>query len=240
MKDLGELQHMAIIMDGNGRWATLRNLPRALGHRAGAEAVRRCIKAAFHHGIPWLTLYAFSSENWKRSEEEVIALTGLLQYYVRHELANLHKEGVKIHIIGDISRFGVSLQHELLTAQKLTQHNQNLNLVLALSYGGRDELVQATRNIGKEIEAGLIKSEDISESLFRRYLFTASMPDPDLIVRTSGECRLSNFLLWQSAYAEFVFLDVLWPDFNEHNFEQALKIFSRRERRFGRRPEVRA
>lgn len=236
MNPTNHLRHVAVIMDGNGRWAQKRGLPRSVGHKAGAEAARKCVKAAITHDIPWLTLYVFSSENWKRSTEEVSALTGLLRYYIRHELAALHKENVRIFLIGDLSRFNSDLQKELYRAVALTENNTGLNLVLALSYGARAELVVAAAKMAKDVQEGRLLSQNINEEIFASYLATAHIPDPDMVIRTSGEYRLSNFLLWQSAYAELIFMDVFWPDFSEEHFQHAMKIFGQRERRFGNRP----
>ena len=228
--------HVAIIMDGNGRWAASRGLPRAAGHRAGVEAVRRTLEAAVKHGVSWLTLYAFSSENWRRPSDEVSALTGLLRRFVRSELAELARNGVRLYVIGDRSRFDADIQTALAQAEQATASNTKLNLVIALSYGARAEIVAAAQLAAKLAVAGKLDPDRLDETYFANLLATAAMPDPDLILRTSGEQRLSNFLLWQSAYAEFVFTDVLWPDFGEAEFAQALAEFSRRERRFGARP----
>ena len=227
------LKHVAIIMDGNGRWARSRGLPRAAGHRAGAQAVRRTIEAAIGCGVEWLTIYAFSSENWRRSPEEVLDLTGLLRRYLRQELAEMAREGVRLRVLGNPQRFDGDLQAELSRAEQSTRGNSRLNLNIALSYGARDEIVTAARVMARAIEAGELTAGEVDEARFGQMLFTADMPDPDMVIRTSGEKRLSNFLLWQSAYAELVFLDVLWPDFCRADFEFALAEFHRRERRFG-------
>jgi undecaprenyl diphosphate synthase len=226
-------QHVAIIMDGNGRWARARGLPRAAGHRAGAQAVRRTIEAAIGCGVAWLTLYAFSSENWRRPAEEVLDLTGLLRHYLRQELAELAREGVRLRVIGNRERFDGDLQAELARAETTTRGNSRLNLNVALSYGSRDEIVTAARAAAAAAIAGRLDPATLDEAGFERFMFTAGMPDPDLVIRTSGERRLSNFLMWQSAYSELVFLDVLWPDFGRADFEFALAEFARRERRFG-------
>ncbi len=228
--------HVAIIMDGNGRWARARGLPRVAGHRAGAEAVRRVIKAAIHHGVRWLTLYAFSAENWRRSPAEVLDLTGLLRHYLKSEIAALAGEGVRLAVIGEPGRFAPDIQAELAAAESLTEGNQRLHLTIALSYGARAEIVAAARDAAAAIAAGRLDPQALDEARFSRFLATAAMPDPDLIVRTSGEQRLSNFLLWQAAYSELVFLDVLWPDFAAADFAAALAEYTRRERRFGARP----
>ena len=229
-------RHVAIIMDGNGRWARARHLPRIAGHRAGAQAVRRVIEAAIKSGVKWLTLYAFSSENWRRPADEVGDLTGLLRHYLRHEVAELHRQGVRLRFIGDRERFDADIGSDLIAAERLTQDNARLNLVIALSYGARAEIVAAARRAITAAQQGELDPEELDEVLFGSYLATAAMPDPDLLIRTSGEHRLSNFLLWQCAYTEFVFQDVLWPDFGPDEFAAALAEFAKRERRFGARP----
>ena len=229
-------RHVAIIMDGNGRWARARGLPRIAGHRAGAQAVRRTIEAAMRQGVAWLTLYAFSSENWRRPQAEVTDLTGLLRHYLRNEIAELAREGVRLRVIGDRERFDADIREELAAAERLTAGNRRLNLTVALSYGGRAEIVAAAQACAAAALAGRLDPDGLDENTFGRFLFTADVPDPDLVVRTSGERRLSNFLLWQSAYAELVFLDVYWPDFGPEHFSEALAEFARRERRFGARP----
>ena len=225
--------HVAIIMDGNGRWARARGLPRVAGHRAGAKAVRLTIEAAIACGVQWLTLYAFSSENWRRPAQEVLELTGLLRHYLRQEIAELAREGVRVRVIGNRARFDADLQDELARAENTTRHNTRLNLNIALSYGAREELLMAARAAAAAAEAGTLRANELDEDRLESFMYTAGMPDPDVLIRTSGEQRLSNFLLWQSAYAELVFLDVLWPDFCRADFEFALAEFSRRERRFG-------
>jgi undecaprenyl diphosphate synthase len=228
--------HVAIIMDGNGRWASSRGLPRVAGHRAGAQAVRRTIEAARRRGVAWLTLYAFSSENWRRPPGEVHDLTGLLRHYLRNEVAELVEGGVRLRIIGDRTRFSEDLQAEMSAAEGRTAQGEDLNLVIALSYGARDEIVAAARAAASAAVAGALDPSSLDEDRFAGLLSTTGMPDPDLIVRTSGERRLSNFLLWQAAYAELIFLDVLWPDFAEADFVAALAEYARRDRRFGARP----
>ena len=227
--------HVAIIMDGNRRWAEARGMPVAMGHKAGAEAVRRTIEAAGKAGIRWVTLFAFSSENWARPPEEVTALTGLLRYYLRSEVATLVKEGARLRVIGEHDRFGPDLSAAIRRAEDATAGGERLNITVALSYGGRAEIVAAARAVAKAAKAGTLDPDTLDEGGFARFLLTADMPDPDLILRTSGEQRLSNFLLWQSAYAEFVFLNVLWPDFDAPHLDQALAEFRRRERRYGAR-----
>lgn len=229
-------RHIALIMDGNGRWAKRRKYSIAQGHKEGGEAVQRCVAAAIEHGIPYLTLYVFSSENWKRSEEEIGHLIALLRFYMRHKLDELHQMGVRLRIIGEPEHFGKTLSDELILAEKKTEHNKQLTLLLALSYGGRAEILEATKQLVGQVLSGDLTQEEITESAFNRVLRTHDVPDPDIIVRTSGERRLSNFLLWQSAYAELCFLDVLWPDFTQEDFATILKEYAGRQRRFGARP----
>ena len=229
----GDPVHVGLIMDGNRRWARNRALPRALGHKAGVEAVRRAVQACADAGIGWLTLFAFSSENWQRSADEVRDLTGLLRLYLRHEVNTLAKNGVRLRVIGERERFGRETMAAIAEAEAATAHNTRLNLTDALSYGARAEIAAATRAIAAEVAAGTLDPAAIDEAAITARLSTAGMPDPDLIIRTSGEQRLSNFLLWQAAYAEFVFLDVLWPDFEAAHLDQALTEYRRRARRFG-------
>jgi len=229
-------KHVAIIMDGNGRWARARHLPRIAGHRAGAAAVRRVIEAAIGAGVEWLTLYAFSSENWRRPADEVGDLTGLLRHYLRHEVDELHRQGVRLRFIGDRDRFDADIGSDLVAAEHLTMDNTRLDLVIALSYGSRAEIVAAARRAIAAVHKGEIEPGMLDEKMFGSFLATAAMPDPDLLIRTSGEHRLSNFLLWQCAYTEFVFQDVLWPDYGPDEFAAALAEFAKRERRFGARP----
>jgi undecaprenyl diphosphate synthase len=223
-------------MDGNGRWAASRRLPRIAGHREGARAVRRTIEAAIQTGVAWLTIYAFSSENWRRPAGEVLDLTGLLRLYLKNELAELKDNGVRLRIIGDRSRFDPDIQRDLAAAEAETSANSRLNLTVALSYGARDEIVGAARKLAEAVRDGRLDPVLIDEVRFSSALATTGIPDPDLVIRTSGEQRLSNFLLWQAAYAELVFLDVLWPDFAAEHFGVALAEYARRERRFGARP----
>jgi undecaprenyl diphosphate synthase len=225
--------HVAIIMDGNGRWAKARGLPRIAGHRRGADAVRRAVTAAGELGIRYLTLFGFSSENWKRPTGEVEDLMGLLRHYLRGEIAELHRNGVRLRVIGDRSRLAPDIVTLIANAEALTVRNGQLQLVIALSYGGRDEIAGAARRIAAEVRAGRLAPEAIDEDVFARYLLTNDIPDPDLVIRTSGEQRLSNFLLWQSAYAELVFLDTYWPDFAKSDLEKALCDYHGRERRYG-------
>ncbi|GAN54269.1 undecaprenyl pyrophosphate synthetase [Tanticharoenia sakaeratensis NBRC 103193] len=227
--------HVALIMDGNGRWARARGLPPIAGHRAGAEAVRHSVTAAIEHGVQYLTLYAFSSENWRRPPREVGDLTSLLRFYLRHKLQELHEQGVRLRAIGELERFEPALREELERAEALTARNTRLTLTLALSYGGRAEIARAAMRLAELVRDGLLAPEQIDEERLAGQLSTDDIPDPDLVVRTSGECRLSNFLLWQSAYAELMFVDTLWPDFDAAAFGRVLADYARRERRFGGR-----
>lgn len=229
-------KHVAIIMDGNGRWAASRHLPRAAGHREGGKAVRRAIEAAIRQGVDWLTLYAFSSENWARPVAEVTDLTGLLRQYVRSELQELAANGICLRVIGERQRFPADIQADLARAEAITANNDRLNLTVALSYGARAEIAAAARRLAEAAKTGEIDPATVDEAAVSRCLATVGMPDPDLVIRTSGEQRLSNFLLWQAAYAELVFLDVLWPDFGPEHFAAALAEYVRRDRRFGLRP----
>ena len=231
----GVPRHVGIIMDGNGRWAAARGLPRALGHKAGAEAARRAVEAASKAGVGFLTLFAFSSENWRRPAEEVRDLTALMRHYLNHEVARLAKEGVRLRIIGERERFGPETVRLIERAEATTAGGTGLNLNVALSYGGRAEIAAAAREIARRAAAGTLDPETVDEAMFGGFLGTAGMPDPDLIIRTSGEQRISNFLLWQAAYAEFVFQDVLWPDWGGEHLAQAISEFARRERRYGSR-----
>lgn len=226
-------RHVAIIMDGNGRWARGRGRPRTMGHRAGVDAVRRTIEASVALGIEYLTLYGFSTENWKRPESEVSDLMGLLRLFLKRELATLHKNGIKIRIIGDRSRFADDIRALLDKAEEQTSGNTRLNLTIALSYGARAEIAHAMREIARKVAAGEISADAITEDIIEQNLSTVGIPDPDLLIRTSGEQRISNFLLWQSAYTEFIFEDVLWPDFDRTHLEKAIDNFAGRERRFG-------
>ncbi len=228
-------QHVAIIMDGNGRWAAARHLPKLAGHKAGGDALKRTIEAAVQMGIDWLTIYAFSSENWRRPEDEVGGLMGLMKLYLRGEFKEMKAQGVRLRIIGDLSRFAPDLRAEIEAAVAETAHNTRLNLNVALSYGGRDEIVRAVKRIAATVKDGRFDPETLTEDLFATALDTYGIPDPDLIIRTSGEQRLSNFLLWQAAYTELVFQDVLWPDYAPEHLQQALDIYAQRERRYGRR-----
>lgn len=225
--------HVAIIMDGNGRWAKARGLPRLAGHRAGVEALRKTVRAAPDLGISYLTVYAFSSENWSRPKSEVSDLMGLLKLFIRRDLAELHQSGVRVRIIGDKAGLQPDILALLEEAETLTAANQALTLVIAFNYGGRDEIVRAARKLALAAARGEIAVEAITAERFAAALDTADIPDPELVIRTSGELRLSNFLLWQAAYAELVFLPCYWPDFSHEHFTDALRAFASRERRFG-------
>ena len=225
--------HVAVIMDGNGRWAEARNLDRAIGHSRGAEAAMRAVRSAVELGVSYLTLYGFSSENWNRPPHEIDELMRLLRRYLREEVEELDRQGVKILFIGDRSRLAGDIVGLAEAAERRTRGNSRLTLMIALSYGGRQEIAQAARELARQAAAGEIDPDTIDEAALGRELFTANIPDPDLVIRTSGEQRISNFLLWQSAYAELVFLDTLWPDFSREDFIAAVREFHRRERRFG-------
>ncbi len=222
--------HIAIIMDGNGRWAAARGLPRLAGHRAGTENLRRVIRACVEFGIQYLTIYAFSTENWGRPKEEVEGLMQIVEDVIDKELRELHKEGVRLRHIGRLEHLNPSLRNKVLGAVELTKNNTRLNLNIAFNYGGRDEIVCAIQAM---LQNG-VKAEDVTESLISQYLFTSGIPDPDLIVRTSGEMRISNFLIWQGAYSEWYVTESYWPDFDKEELRKALVEYNRRERRFGK------
>lgn len=228
--------HVGIIMDGNGRWAAARSLPRFEGHRRGVEAVRRAVRAAGELGISYLTLYAFSSENWSRPPQEVDDLMGLLKHFIRIDLADLHKQNMRVRIIGSRDNLAADLKLLLQEAEEVTRDNTGLMLVIAFNYGGRQEIAAAARQIAERAVRGEIDPASIDATMLGDHLYTADLPDPDLIIRTSGEQRLSNFLMWQAAYAELVFLSIHWPDFDRVSFEEALQQYGTRERRFGGRP----
>ena len=226
-------QHVAIIMDGNGRWAKRNALKRLTGHKKGAEAVRTVVRTSRELGIRFLTLYAFSVENWLRPKEEVRALMMLLENYLKSELQEMIDNGIRLSTIGNIDDLPVHVTEILRDAVDKTAHNSKMILTLALSYGGRDEIIDVVRNITKDCLASKIAPEEITKDLISKYFFTADMPDPDLLIRTSGEYRISNFLLWQIAYTELYFVDVLWPDFSKDCFIEAIVDYQKRERRFG-------
>ena len=226
-------RHVALIMDGNGRWAESRGLPRAEGHRRGVEAVRRSVRAALKFGVETLTIFSFSTENWRRPADEVALLMGLLRRYIRNDLADLHARGVRVRVIGERAGLTPDIVALIDEAEHLTAGNSVLTLVVAFNYGGRQEIVAAARRLVEDALRGALDPTSINDVAFAARLFTADVPDPDLIVRTSGEQRLSNFLLWQAAYSEFVFIPVHWPDFDEVHFAEALEVFRARERRYG-------
>jgi undecaprenyl diphosphate synthase len=226
-------RHVAIIMDGNGRWAKARGLPRIAGHRGGAEAARRTVAAAVEFGIPYLTLFGFSSENWGRPSTEIHDLMALLRHYLRGEIAELHRNGVRLKVIGQTARFASDIVSMIEHAEAATRENPRITLTIALSYGGRAEIVAAVRTIAEQVASGRLAPEAVDEGCIARHLFTADIPDPDLLIRTSGEQRISNFLLWQCAYSELVFTKTLWPDFSRRDLEQAIDDFCGRERRYG-------
>jgi len=233
--DLNRLpRHVAIIMDGNGRWAEKRNEPRLFGHKAGAESVRDIVEAARELGIEVLTLYAFSSENWNRPVQEVSGLMMILKKFLISELSRMQKNGIRLSCIGEMEKLPLGVRETLLDSITTTSSNTEMVLNLALSYGARDEITRAVRLLAEECTAGRVKVSDITVELVNSYLYTADMPDPDLLIRTGGEARLSNFLLWQLSYAEIYFTDVMWPDFRRDIFLKAIADFQKRERRYGR------
>ncbi len=223
-------QHVAIIMDGNGRWALQRGLPRLAGHKAGTENLRRIIRASVEFGVKYLTIYAFSTENWGRPPEEVKGLMYILEDVIDRELNELHKEGVQLRHIGRLERLAPSLQEKVLDAIEVTKNNDRLILNIAFNYGGRDEIVQAIQRMMKDG----VPPEKVTDELVSQYLYTAGVPDPDLIIRTSGELRVSNFLIWQAAYSEWYITPTYWPDFNKEEYRQALESFAHRDRRYGK------
>jgi len=226
-------RHVAIIMDGNGRWAAARGLPRAEGHRRGVEALRRTVRAAADLGIRVLTIFSFSSENWSRPPAEVRDLLGLLRRFIRHDLADLHRSHVRVRVIGERGDLDPEIRKLLEEAEELTRGNDQLTLVVAFNYGARQEIARAAQRISVEVAAGRLTTEAVTADVLGRFLDTADLPDPDLIIRTSGEQRLSNFLLWQAAYSELVFVPIYWPDFDRAALEGAIGEYQRRERRFG-------
>ena len=227
-------RHVAIIMDGNGRWARSRNMPRTKGHQKGLESVKRSIESAIELKVEYLTLFGFSSENWSRPKDEVSELMRLLRYYLRSETADLHKSGIRLRIIGDRSKFAPDIIELIENAERLTVDNKNLNLIIALNYGGRQDILQASKQLADHAwRHNHQLTEEEVEALLPQFLYTAGIPDPDLMIRTSGEKRISNFLIWSCAYTEFVFTDVLWPDFNKADFQAALQEYASRDRRYG-------
>jgi undecaprenyl diphosphate synthase len=220
-------------MDGNGRWAAARGLPRGEGHRRGVEALRKTVRAAGELGISYLTIFSFSAENWSRPPSEIRDLMGLLRRFIRHDLAELHRNGVKVRVIGERSDLELEIRRLLEEAEELTRNNSNLTLVVAFNYGARQEIARAAARVAAQVKAGLIEPEAITAELIGQHLDAPDLPDPDLIIRTSGELRLSNFLLWQAAYSELVFVPAYWPDFDRAALEGAITEYQRRERRFG-------
>ena len=229
-----KLEHIAIIMDGNGRWAKKRGLPRTMGHRKGAETVKEICKAAEKAGIKYLTLYAFSTENWKRSEEEVSALMDLLRQYLKSDLKEIQERGVRIRFIGERSMLADDIVENMAKLEEQTLANTKMTLCVALSYGSRQEIVHAAQRLSEMVRRGDIAVDDIDEKLFSNMLYTQGIPDPDILIRTSGEQRISNYLLWQMAYTEFFFTDALWPDFNEKMLLEIIDSYKSRERRYGK------
>ncbi len=226
-------QHIAIIMDGNGRWAKQHAIGRIRGHKKGAQAVRATVRTCREIGIQYLTLFAFSIENWGRPTKEVDGLMSLLEEYLAKELNELHKQGIKLTTIGDIDQLKPSVKEKIISAKKITANNDKMILNLALSYGGRDEIIDAVKQIVQDSQNGIINSDEINKEIFSKYLNTCEIPDPDLLIRTSGEYRISNFLLWQLAYTELYFTKVLWPDFKKEDIFKAIASYQKRERRFG-------
>ena len=230
-------QHVAIIMDGNGRWAQLQGKKRVFGHKSGVESVRSSVTAARKLGVKALTLFAFSSENWLRPEEEVSVLMELFMLVLNREVKRLHKNDIKFRVIGDVSRFSDKLQEKIRAAEQLTEHNQGMVLSVAANYGGRWDIANAARKLAEQVQANEISLADVNEQSLNQHTSLADMPELDLLIRTGGDHRISNFLLWQAAYAEFYFTDTLWPDFNENEFNKAVDTFCQRERRFGQTGE---
>ena len=226
-------QHVAIIMDGNGRWAKARGLPRVAGHRRGADAVRRVVRGAGELGIPVLTLFSFSTENWTRPADEVADLMGLLRHYLRSELDELRKNGARLRVIGKREGLAADIVRDIAEAEGTTASNTRIDVNICINYGARDEILRATRRLAQRVAAGEMTADSIDQASFESELLTAGLPDPDLLIRTSGEQRISNFLLWQCAYSELVFVDTLWPDFGKDHLEHAIVEFRRRERRYG-------
>lgn len=226
-------QHIAIIMDGNGRWAKAQGLSRKIGHQRGAESVKKIVKSSMRHGVKYLTLFGFSSENWKRPAREIADLMGLLKFYLKKEIKELNKEGIRLQVIGDRMRLEDDIVTLIEKAETLTNKNTILTLTIALSYGGRAELIDAARRIAEDVQSGTLAIDEINEAAIDLRLYTSNMPDPDLLIRTSGELRISNFMLWQLAYSELVFTDVFWPDFTEEHLDNAILEFHGRDRRYG-------
>lgn len=234
MQDMKIPNHVAIILDGNGRWAKSKGMPRTYGHTTGAKNVEKIAEAAGNMGIRYLTLYAFSTENWNRPPEEVKALMNLLDSYLKNCIQTAKKNNMAVRVLGDISRLDERMQEKIRKLEESSADYDGLHLQIAINYGSRDEIVRAIRKLGRDVEAGKIAPDQISEETFSSYLDTAGLPDPDLLIRTSGEERLSNFLLWQLAYAEFYFTDVPWPDFHEEDLRRAVEAYNQRDRRYGK------
>lgn len=231
MEHLNVPQHVAIILDGNGRWAKKKHLPRNMGHVQGSKTVERIIEDAYDLGIKYLTVYAFSTENWKRPKDEVDALMKLLRDYLKNCIKRANKNNMKVRVIGDVSGLSQDLQDKIRQLEEASKDNTGINFTIALNYGSRDEMVRAMKHMAEDIQSGRIQKEDITEASFQNYLDTRDLPDPDLMIRTSGEERLSNFMLWQLAYTEFYFTDVLWPDFNKKELKKAIEYYNGRDRR---------
>ncbi|ABG32139.1 undecaprenyl diphosphate synthase [Roseobacter denitrificans OCh 114] len=226
-------RHVAIIMDGNGRWATQRGRPRLFGHHAGARRVREIVEACPSVGVKYLTIFAFSTENWKRTQAEVAGLMSLFKRYITRETRELNTYGVRVRFIGDRTRLDATLARLMTELENATAGNTNMHLTIAINYGGRDEVARATKRLAQDVANGMLKPEDVDEETLPKYLDTYVLPDPDLVIRTSGEARISNFLLWQSAYSEYEFIDTLWPDFTRSEFEEVCTAYGGRERRYG-------
>jgi len=239
IKDLSKIEppkHIALIMDGNGRWAKKRFMPKFMGHKWGAEAARKTLRGAINQGIQYLTLYAFSTENWERPKDEVNDIMGLMRYYLTKEAQILYDLDVRIIIIGNRDRFADDLQELFAELEENTKTHKTITVQVAVGYGGRAEILSAVKRIVSEVSDGTLDSDAVDEDAISSRLYTAGVPDPDLVIRTSGEHRLSNFLMWQLAYAEFLFMDLLWPDFDESNLIEAIEIYKKRDRRYGGRP----
>ena len=226
-------EHIAFIMDGNGRWAKKRGMPRLVGHNAGTETLKKIVKESKRLGIKYVTFYAFSTENWKRPNEEVDGLMNILVKFIKSEIDEIHKNDIKVNILGDLERLPNYAKEQVNYALNLTQNNQSMQFNIALNYGGRDEILYAVKQIAYDVKVNALNIEDIDENIFSSYLYTKGMPDPDLLIRTSGEVRLSNFLLWQLAYSEFTFDSRYWPDFDEGAYQKAIYEYQNRNRRFG-------
>ncbi len=226
-------KHVALVMDGNGRWAQSRGLPRLKGHHSGVQAIKKTIEAALEFNIPYITFWAFSAENWRRPKGEVLGLMGLIRYYFDKELAHIHKQGIRLSVMGQKGKFPQDIQDYIVSAETLTKNNSKLNVTIALSYGGRQDLLQSIQKISHHVKNGNLTPEDITQETVEKNLWTSGIPDPDLMIRTGGERRLSNYMLWQLSYTELYFSDVLWPDFEKQHLQMALQDFALRERRFG-------